>query len=128
MAQYEHLHIYRDAFQFMIYVETIVRNFSRYHKYTHGADLRNTMREVIKLIIRTNNSQIKTPVLEELRLTVEELKLLVRICKEVKAFQNLKSFETAINQVIVIGRQAEGWLKSERKKENGQNRSVDGYS
>jgi hypothetical protein len=68
MAQYEHLPIYRDAFNFLIYCETIVKNFSRYHKYTHGSDLRNAARNVIKLIIRANNSVQKTPVLEELRI------------------------------------------------------------
>ena len=44
MAQYEHLPIYREAFKFLIYCEEIVRNFSRYHKYTHGSDLRNAAR------------------------------------------------------------------------------------
>ncbi len=39
MAKYEHLPIYRKAFTFLIYCETIVKNFSRYHKYTHGSDL-----------------------------------------------------------------------------------------
>lgn len=51
MAQYEHLPIYREAFKFLMYCETIVPHFSRYHKYTHGADLRNTARAVVKLII-----------------------------------------------------------------------------
>jgi len=49
MAQYEHLPIYREAFKFLIYCETIVQHFSRYHKYTHGSDLRDTARTVIKL-------------------------------------------------------------------------------
>jgi hypothetical protein len=41
MAQYEHLPIYKAAFDLQIYFEGIVRNFSRYHKYTHGAALRD---------------------------------------------------------------------------------------
>jgi hypothetical protein len=48
MAQYEHLPIYRGAFKFLIYCETIVHYFARYHKYTHGTDLRDTARAVIK--------------------------------------------------------------------------------
>ena len=71
MAQYEHLPIYRDAFKFLIYCETIVHHFARYHKYTHGADLRDTAREVIKLIIRANNLTDKEPVLEELHANLE---------------------------------------------------------
>ncbi len=126
MAQYEHLPIYRETFQFLIYCEMIVKNFSRYHKYTHGADLRNSARQAVKLVIRANNSKDKTPVLEELRITLEEIKLLIRICKEVKAFHNFNSFETAINQVTNICRQAEGWLKQSRKRESGRNPGSDG--
>ena len=55
MAQYEHLPIYREAFKFLIYCETSVQHFLRYHKYMHGSDLRDTARAVIKLIIRGNN-------------------------------------------------------------------------
>ncbi len=32
MAQYEHLPIYKRAYDFMLYFEEIVRSFSRYHK------------------------------------------------------------------------------------------------
>lgn len=121
MAQYEHLPIYREAFTFLIYCEDIVRHFPRYHKYTHGSDLRDTARNVVKLIIRANNLIEKEPVLEELRVTIEELKLIIRICKEVKAFNNFHSFETAINQVTDISRQAEGWLKGVKKRRQGPN-------
>ncbi len=116
MAQYEHLQIYRDAFQYLIYCETIVKNFPRYHKYTHGSELRNLARTIIQIIIRANSSANKIPVLEELRIAIEECKLMIRICKEVKAFQNFNSFETAINQVTNIARQMEGWLKYERER------------
>lgn len=36
MAQYEHLPIYRAALKLAIHLETIVRGFSRYTKYTLG--------------------------------------------------------------------------------------------
>lgn len=41
MAQYEHLPIYKAAFDLQVYFEGIVKNFSRYHKYTHGSALRD---------------------------------------------------------------------------------------
>lgn len=126
MARYEHLPIYREAFKFLLYCETIVRNFSRYHKYTHGSDLRNVAREAIKLIVRVNNSENKRPALEELRIVLEETKLIIRVCKEVKAFHNFKSFETSINHVSDISRQAEGWLKQVRRRENGGNSCAGG--
>ena len=41
MARYEHLPIYRAAFDLAVHIEKIVHNFSRYHKYTLGSELRN---------------------------------------------------------------------------------------
>jgi hypothetical protein len=37
MAQAEHLPIYKAAYDLCLYLEQVVRNFSRYHKYTVGA-------------------------------------------------------------------------------------------
>ena len=47
--------------------EGVVRNFSRYHKYTLGSDLRQQSRELVTLIIRANSRRDKLPVLYDLR-------------------------------------------------------------
>jgi hypothetical protein len=112
MARYEHLPIYKAAFDLNLYFEKIVRHFSRYHKYTLGTELRNRAREIVKLIVRANNSQEKLETLQVLREELEQLKLTIRLCKEVKAFHNFKSFQVAINQVIDLSKQNEGWIKS----------------
>jgi len=41
MARYEHLPIYKAAMDLGVYLEGMVHNFSRYHNYTTGQDLRN---------------------------------------------------------------------------------------
>ena len=46
MARYEHLPIYKKAMDLTVYLEKIVRNFSRYHKYTLGSELRAKSREI----------------------------------------------------------------------------------
>ena len=112
MAQYEHLPIYKAAFDLLVYFEKIVKNFSRYNKYTHGKALREIAREILMLIVRANNTHNKRPVLEEVRIKLEELKVTVRVCKEVQAFPNFNSFETTINLVVEIAKQNEGWMKS----------------
>lgn len=64
------------------------------------------------LIVRANNSKDKLPVLEEIRIHLEELKAVIRICKEIQAFPNFNSFQTSINQVIQLAKQNEGWMRS----------------
>ena len=105
MAQYEHLPIYKAAFDLNLYIEQIVRNFSRYHKYTLGTELRNRSRQVVRLIVRANNTQKgeveqKRAALQELREELEQMKLTVRLCKEVKAFHNFTSYQVTINHSI----------------------------
>ena len=41
MAQTEHLPIYKAAYDLCLYLEQVVHGFSRYHKYSLGADLRD---------------------------------------------------------------------------------------
>ena len=92
MAYYEHLPIYKKAMETAIYFETIVRNFSRYNKYTLGSEMCTKSRDIVKLVIKANSSRNKLPLLYELREHVEELKILIRISKESKAFHNFNSF------------------------------------
>jgi len=87
MARYEHLPIYKKAFDLNLYIENAVRHFSRYHKYTLGTELRDYARNVAKLIVRANNSHDKIEILSELRELLEQMKLTIRLCKEVRAFR-----------------------------------------
>jgi len=75
MAQYEHLPIYKKAYELALYFDKIVQSFSRYHKYQIGAELRQFMREALRQIIRANNAADKAPHLERLRELLEELKI-----------------------------------------------------
>lgn len=112
MAQYEHLPIYKKAMDLAIYIENVVRGFSRYHKYTLGTDLRNLSRQIIRLVIKANSEKDRTATLLSLRESIEDLKICMRICKEVKAFKNFNVFAHGIEEVISLGKQNEGWIKS----------------
>ncbi|KAA0226575.1 four helix bundle protein [candidate division KSB1 bacterium] len=116
MAQYEHLPIYKKAYDLTVYIETVVRSFSRYHKYTLGTELRNLSREVLRLIRAANNSEERAPLLQQNRERLEDLKITVRLCKDLKAFANFNAFEQCINQVVDICRQNEGWLRTTLQK------------
>jgi hypothetical protein len=72
MAQYDSLPIYKKAFDLALYFETIVKNFSRYNKYTIGSDLRNKSREICVCIAKANFLVDKKVVLRELVVLVGE--------------------------------------------------------
>ena len=97
----------------VIYFEKIVRNFSRYHKYTVGTELRNLSREILGLIVKANSRKHKKEILLKVREKIEELKILIKICKEIQALRSFKSFEYSIRSAVDIAKQNEGWLKSQ---------------
>jgi 23S rRNA-intervening sequence protein len=117
VARYDHLPIYKKSFDLLIWTESAVRNFSRYHKYTLGSDLRNAVRDVLRTIVEANNTAERAAVLERLRIKLEDLMLLVRVAKEVKAFHSLNSYQYAAGEVLSLARQNEGWLRSQGRKQ-----------
>jgi hypothetical protein len=112
MARYEHLPIYKKAFDLTVHFEKIVAGFSRYHKYTLGTELRNRSRGIVLAIIRANSSRDKIIYLMQLRGDLEELLLLIRVCKETKAFKSFKAFQFVVEEVTSISRQNAGWLRA----------------
>lgn len=116
MARYEHLPIYREAYDLTVHVEQVVRNFSRYHKYTLGTDLRNRMRAVLEQIVEANNAEDRGELLRELRRQLEHLKVLSRLCHDSQAFGGgTKSYLHLAERLTGLARQNEGWLKSTEK-------------
>lgn len=114
MAYYESLPIYKKALDLTVWMEGTVREFPRYHKYTIGSELREKTRGITVLIARANVKRDRKVVLLEIREKIEELKILIRICKELKVFKSWKSYEYAVRQVVDIAKQNEGWIKSQK--------------
>jgi len=109
---YEGLPIYRAAIDMVVYFETIVRGFSRYHKYTSGTELRNLSYTVLVLIAQANIRVDRENRLKSALDKLQELKIRVQVCAEIKAFRRPNNFPTATRKVIEISKQCEGWLRS----------------
>ena len=92
MAQYEHLPIYRAAFDLAVHIEKIVHHFSRYHKYSLGTELRDSSRRILERIIEANSSQERESILSQLRIEVEKFKVLVRLCHESGGFASTRAY------------------------------------
>jgi hypothetical protein len=63
MARSEHLPIYKASYDLCLHLEQVVQGFSRYHRYTLGADLRDSARRALKLVVRANSRQDRQAVL-----------------------------------------------------------------
>ncbi len=109
---YDNLPIYKSALDLVVYVETIVKGFDKYHKYTIGEDLRNYSKELLFLIQRANMSSQREAELLKLRDKAEEVKMLIRITQELKVFKGFKQFEHCSKLSFEVCRQAQAWLGS----------------
>ena len=123
MARYEHLPIYKEAFDLALYFEKTVRGMGRYDKYTLGTDLRNLSREVLRLIQRANSEEDRVGTLKEVRGKVEELKVVLRLARESGAIQKANSYELTAGKVVNIGRQNEGWISSQLQRKRPESRT-----
>jgi len=112
MAYYEKLPIYKKSLDLTVWIENTVRKFPQYHKYTIGSELRGKSREITVLISRANIKKGRKETLLKIRDKLEELKILIRICKELKVFKSFNSYEFAVRQVVEIAKQNEGWIKN----------------
>ena len=113
MSFHENLPIYKKALDLAVYIETIAGNFSRAHKYTIGTDLRNSSKKALLLIARANCAKDKKECLLELRDSIEEIKILIRVSKELKVFRSFTSFEHITRLTMDVAKQCEGWLRSQ---------------
>ena len=120
MARYEHLPIYNKAMEISVYLQTVVKNFSRYNKYSVGSDLRELSRKILLLIIQANSTRTREHILAELVDTCEMLKTTIVFAKEVKAFSGFNSFQHASTLAVVLCKQSQGWLQSSTKSRNHQ--------
>ena len=93
-----------------VYMETIVKSFGKYEKYTIGEDLRNYSKDILFLIQKANVALDKSSKLEELRDKCEEMKMLLQLCKELKAFKSFKQFEVSAKMTVGIAKQSQSWL------------------
>jgi hypothetical protein len=114
--------IWRDTGRLLLEVETIVRGFSRYNKYTLGSDLRSQAMVICRLLSQAlrQTAQQRVSAVEQLLLAIDDIKVLIQLAKELKAFQNFTQFQRLVELAVAIGKQGGAWLRHLLRK-NDQN-------
>ena len=112
-TRYENLPVYKKAFDLAIHFEAVVRGFDRYNKFHIGSELCSLSRRILILVAKANYKIDRKTCLVEAIDKLEEMKIIVRLCKEIKAFRSFKSFEFASRSVIEVAKQCEGWMRSQ---------------
>jgi len=108
MAQYEHLPLFKSAYDFDLYFVKLSRRFPKDFKYGIAAQIRELILEVIDNIILANNNTDKIKYLDNTLLTIERMKVKVRLLKDLEVIQT-SSYKFIFESLINISKQTNAW-------------------
>lgn len=112
----ENLPIFKSAMGLAVYMEEIVKGFEKYHKYTMGVELRQQSKRLLFLVNRANVSENRTQSIMRLRDGCEDMKMLIQLSKELKAFKSFKQFEYSSMLTVGVCKQAQAWFNAQKKR------------
>ena len=119
MARYEHLPVYKAAYDLNLYFFRLSQNFPKDFKYGLGMEVRSLLTELLDLIIIANSTENKLPTLGKAILTLERLKFKARMLHDLKVIK-LKSYEFFFSCVTDLSKQLTKWYDYSKSK-HGRN-------
>jgi hypothetical protein len=106
MAKFEHLKIYKSAYDLLIKLHKLHPTFPKAYKYTIGQSLLETLEQAILEIAHINTTHQKE--FERLLLLLEQVKLKIRILKTLGVISQ-KTYCVFLEESVALLRQAQGW-------------------
>jgi four helix bundle protein len=106
----EDLTIYQKVYDLMIYSMPIVNRLPKSQRFILGQRIQNSMLAVASLIVKANKLRNKMPLLYELDIELEQLRLLIRVAKDLK-YLPIRKYENHVQKIDEIGRLLGGWIK-----------------
>jgi hypothetical protein len=105
----------------LVDVEQAVRRFARFHKYTFGSKLRDAAFELTKAAHKAwTDREHRDDCIKQLVAGVDDVKLLLQLGKNIRAFSSFGQFEHLARTAREIGKQVGGWNR-QSKRHSGQN-------
>jgi hypothetical protein len=114
MAQYKHLPIYKTTYDLLAHVTQITKSFPKDFKHSLAARLREECVSLVVFIYKANAARhARGEWIESILERMQVIELLLRLSKDMR-FISVKQFSDTVLLTDSIGRQAQGWLKSQR--------------
>lgn len=111
MAQYQHLPIYKTAYDLLVELMNTTKDFPRDFKFSLGEKIQNHVIELLVLIYKANSTKDKKDFICEIINQVQFLDLFLRISFDLKIIPQAR-YCVLIEKTYSIAKQAQGWLKS----------------
>jgi four helix bundle protein len=111
MSLHTSLPVYKASYDLFLYSFRLIKNLNREYKYTAGEKIKNEVMDLMMNIYRANKKRDKKTNLEKARESIEVIRLLFRLLKDLKQI-NLKNFSEVNRKIENVSRQIAGWCKS----------------
>lgn len=108
MKLHSDLPVYKSCYDLLLEIFLFTKEFSKEYKYTVGESLKKETIDLLTLIFRANSRSDKNAVLQQARESIEVIRLLIRLMKDLKQI-NLKRFVTVNQKVEAVSKQLTGW-------------------
>jgi len=102
----------------MKYGYICLRQFPKSERHTLSAEIRQTMYEIDRLILRAQKRYFKKNTLQDLDIEIAHLLSKIRLAKELE-FLPFKKYENWSKMVVELGKMVGGWIKSQNDKISG---------
>src|SRR5690554_5800438 len=103
MKLHSDLPVYKSCYDLLLEIFLFTKEFSKEYKYTVGESLKKETIDLLTLIFRANSRSDKNAVLQQARESIEVIRLLIRLMKDLKQI-NLKRFVTVNQKVEAAGK------------------------
>lgn len=119
MAIYSSLPVYKDSYALTLELFAFTRTFPREYKYTLGERIKNQSLDLITRIYDANAAPraVKHRRIGQVRRTAEQLRLLLRLCFDLKLCQ-MKTFIRHSDLLETVSKQLTAWQKHFTPREN----------
>jgi len=115
MNQIQYKIVYESAYGLCLYIDKLVNRFTRPSRYSIGIDIKDSSREILKLVVRLKTRRNKRPILLKLREEIEEIRVLLDLCHDLQAFTDADSYDHAMQLLKVISEENERLLIIHKK-------------
>ena len=112
MAEYEQLPLYLKFYQFIKFLNEMVRNFPKHHKYALGGNILDLTWKCLDLVLEANGlpNDKKYPKIKELSIEFDKLKIRIRMAQEIKLISAGQFSHIQTYYAKEIGEMTGGWL------------------
>ena len=113
MAKYEHLPIYKSAYELLELTAIKTKDFPVNFKGTIGFKLTEETFNLVLYIYKANQTKEKIPFITNAIETIEMIELLLRLSKDLKLI-NIESHVKFIEITDSLLKQSNGWLRQQK--------------